>query len=324
MEKTRSVRIRDPQGHPQQPDRPRGRRAPAARALAVDRHRRHAGPRPPVFGLAALRVAAPRLPPRGNAARPCDRSRDQPAPPARNRDAASAAADREARDPADGHGRPVSDRRGGDRARDAVQAGGHLARGDAVGSERGIGVAEQPFNWRPTIAKRVAVAAAVFAVWTLGIEIRLIYLQVVSHADLVARAERQQMRTVPSPAKRGEISDRHGRVLAYSVDADTIYAVPHEIERQGQDRDRVVRRARRLSRQGSRRASRAAERRSRLHLRQAARHPARSQARRRPQSRGRRLHEGEPPLLSEPGAGRARAGLRRHRQRRPRRSRSGV
>jgi cell division protein FtsI (penicillin-binding protein 3) len=96
--------------------------------------------------------------------------------------------------------------------------------------ERGIGVAEQPFNWRPTIAKRVAVAAAVFAVWTLGIEVRLIYLQVVSHADLVARAERQQMRTVPSPAKRGEISDRHGRVLAYSVDADTIYAVPHEIE----------------------------------------------------------------------------------------------
>ena len=91
-------------------------------------------------------------------------------------------------------------------------------------------MAEQPFTWRPTIAKRVAVAAAVFAVWTLGIEIRLIYLQVVSHADLVARAERQQMRTVPSPAKRGEISDRHGRVLAYSVDADTIYAVPHEIE----------------------------------------------------------------------------------------------
>ena len=91
-------------------------------------------------------------------------------------------------------------------------------------------MAEQPFNWRPTIVRRVGVAAIAFAVWTLGIELRLVYLQVVSHADLVARAERQQMRTVSSPAKRGEIADRNGRILAYSVDADTIYAVPHEVE----------------------------------------------------------------------------------------------
>ena len=45
----------------------------------------------------------------------------------------------------------------------------------------------------------------------------------------MARAERQQMSTVDAPAKRGEIFDRHGRVLAYSVDADSIYAVPTEI-----------------------------------------------------------------------------------------------
>jgi cell division protein FtsI/penicillin-binding protein 2 len=32
------------------------------------------------------------------------------------------------------------------------------------------------------------------------------------------------------PAKRGEILDRRGRLLAYSVDADTIYAVPYEID----------------------------------------------------------------------------------------------
>lgn len=37
------------------------------------------------------------------------------------------------------------------------------------------------------------------------------------------------MSTVPAPAKRGEIFDRTGRLLAYSVDADTIYAVPTEI-----------------------------------------------------------------------------------------------
>src|SRR5688572_24828043 len=34
-------------------------------------------------------------------------------------------------------------------------------------------------------------------------------------------------------AKRGDILDRHGRVLAYSVDADSVYGVPSEIEDAG-------------------------------------------------------------------------------------------
>ena len=38
------------------------------------------------------------------------------------------------------------------------------------------------------------------------------------------------MRTVTAPAKRGEILDRTGRVLAYSVDADSVFADPTEIE----------------------------------------------------------------------------------------------
>jgi cell division protein FtsI (penicillin-binding protein 3) len=91
-------------------------------------------------------------------------------------------------------------------------------------------VAEPAFNWRPTVKRRLLVAAGVFLVWTTAIEARLIYLQVISHAELTARAERQQQRTIASPAKRGEISDRHGRLLAYSVDADTIYAVPYEVQ----------------------------------------------------------------------------------------------
>lgn len=73
------------------------------------------------------------------------------------------------------------------------------------------------------------VAAAALVLWVAAIEARLVVLQVVQHADLVARAERQQMSTVPAPAKRGEIFDRNGHLLAYSVDADTIYAVPTEI-----------------------------------------------------------------------------------------------
>ena len=90
------------------------------------------------------------------------------------------------------------------------------------------------------------VAAGALVLWVAGIEARLLTLQVVQHDDLVARAERQQMSTVPAPAKRGEIFDRNGRLLAYSVDADTIYAVPTEISDPAKDRGRVVRRVGRL------------------------------------------------------------------------------
>ncbi len=73
-------------------------------------------------------------------------------------------------------------------------------------------------------------AAIVLGLWTIAIEARLVHLQVVRHEQMVDRATRQQMRTVPASAQRGEILDRGGRVLAYSVDADTVYAVPTEID----------------------------------------------------------------------------------------------
>jgi cell division protein FtsI (penicillin-binding protein 3) len=86
------------------------------------------------------------------------------------------------------------------------------------------------------LQRRLVVASAVFALWAAGIETRLIVLQVFQHDELVARADKQQMRTVAAPAKRGEIFDRRGRMLAYSVDADTIWAVPSEIK----DTDKTV------------------------------------------------------------------------------------
>jgi len=83
--------------------------------------------------------------------------------------------------------------------------------------------------WRTTLKSRIVVAAVGLFVWSAGIEARLIYLQVYRHAELAARAERQQLRTVAASGKRGEILDREGHVFAYSVDADSIYAVPTEI-----------------------------------------------------------------------------------------------
>jgi cell division protein FtsI (penicillin-binding protein 3) len=84
-------------------------------------------------------------------------------------------------------------------------------------------------DWRRTVRSRLLVFAAIFGAWTIGIEARLVYLQVVQHADMTARANRQQLREIKPAAKRGEILDRHGRVLAYSVDGDAIAADPSEV-----------------------------------------------------------------------------------------------
>jgi len=84
--------------------------------------------------------------------------------------------------------------------------------------------------WRETLRRRTVVAAVVFGAWVAVVECRLVFLQVIRHADLVARATLQQMRKVDVAAKRGDILDRKGRVLATSVDADSIYAVPSAIE----------------------------------------------------------------------------------------------
>jgi cell division protein FtsI (penicillin-binding protein 3) len=89
--------------------------------------------------------------------------------------------------------------------------------------------APAPFEWRQMLKTRVAVCAVVFAVWTVGIEARLMYLQVIRHTEMTTRANRQQVRTVTPAAKRGEILDRNGRVLAFSVDAETIAADPSQV-----------------------------------------------------------------------------------------------
>ena len=84
-------------------------------------------------------------------------------------------------------------------------------------------------DWRRTLKSRLAVAAAIFLVWSCAIEARLIHLQVFQRDALAARAARQQSDTIELAARRGEILDRNGRILAFSVDAETIYAVPSKI-----------------------------------------------------------------------------------------------
>ncbi len=87
-----------------------------------------------------------------------------------------------------------------------------------------------PDAWRATLRRRVLWILVAFVAWTAGIEYRLVYLQVYRHDEYVAKARRQQMRTLTLAAIRGDIVDRQNRVLATSADVESVYAVPTEID----------------------------------------------------------------------------------------------
>jgi cell division protein FtsI (penicillin-binding protein 3) len=85
-------------------------------------------------------------------------------------------------------------------------------------------------SWRATVKRRLAVVFFGLLLWSAGIEARLVYLQVVQHDVLTQRAERQQQKTRVMPAKRGDILDRDGGVLAMSVEVESIFVDPSQIE----------------------------------------------------------------------------------------------
>jgi cell division protein FtsI (penicillin-binding protein 3) len=69
-----------------------------------------------------------------------------------------------------------------------------------------------------------------FLIWTLSICGRLFWLQIVRHKEFVERAQKQQQRTFEVAPRRGVLYDRNLRELAMTVQADSIYAVPTEID----------------------------------------------------------------------------------------------
>jgi cell division protein FtsI (penicillin-binding protein 3) len=69
-----------------------------------------------------------------------------------------------------------------------------------------------------------------FLLWTLAICSRLFWLQVVRHEKYVERAQKQQHRTFEVAPRRGALYDRNLHELAMTVQADSIYAVPNEID----------------------------------------------------------------------------------------------
>jgi len=82
----------------------------------------------------------------------------------------------------------------------------------------------------PLKRARFWIICLVFLVWALAISGRLFWLQIVRHKDYVERAEKQQLRTFEVAPRRGVLYDRNLRELAMTVQADSFYAVPSEID----------------------------------------------------------------------------------------------
>jgi cell division protein FtsI (penicillin-binding protein 3) len=69
-----------------------------------------------------------------------------------------------------------------------------------------------------------------FFLWAVLIVFRLFWLQVVRHKEFVERADRQQQRTFEVAPRRGVLYDRNLHELAMTVQVDSIFAVPTEID----------------------------------------------------------------------------------------------
>ncbi len=76
-----------------------------------------------------------------------------------------------------------------------------------------------------------------FLFWAGVIAARLFWLQIVRHSEYVERAQRQQQRTFEVAPHRGVLYDRNLRELAMTVQVDSIYAVPTEMD----DKDAAAR-----------------------------------------------------------------------------------
>jgi len=91
-------------------------------------------------------------------------------------------------------------------------------------------VASQSGDKSAVIRPRAMLVAAILLLGFAGVGVRLVYLQVLKHQTLYAKAIRQQQEIVELPPKRGAITDRNGRELAVSIDTDSLYAVPADVE----------------------------------------------------------------------------------------------
>ncbi|MCK9221958.1 MAG: penicillin-binding transpeptidase domain-containing protein [Limnochordia bacterium] len=70
---------------------------------------------------------------------------------------------------------------------------------------------------------------AIFLFFSIAV-CRLLYVQLLQYQFFQAEGLKQRLRPIPVDAKRGTIYDRNGYVLAKSISASSVYAIPVEVE----------------------------------------------------------------------------------------------
>lgn len=86
-------------------------------------------------------------------------------------------------------------------------------------------------QWRRTIRRRILVLVAVLTLWAVGVETRLVHLQVWQHDNLKGFANKQRDRVRSVLGQRGDILDRNGNILATSYQGNTVYIAAGEIDK---------------------------------------------------------------------------------------------
>jgi len=76
---------------------------------------------------------------------------------------------------------------------------------------------------------RLLIVAGFVALWMGAVFARLGYLQLVEHGTYLAKAHRQQQRTIEITPKRGAIYDRNMHPLAMSTEVESAFAIPTEL-----------------------------------------------------------------------------------------------
>src|SRR5580700_9484006 len=78
--------------------------------------------------------------------------------------------------------------------------------------------------------KRLLWLLRALILWVVVIFLRLIWLQVMQHDDLLRQAQSQQQRVVLIQAQRGSILDRAGQPLAKSLPAQSVLVNPKRVK----------------------------------------------------------------------------------------------
>src|SRR5215210_7241952 len=101
------------------------------------------------------------------------------------------------------------------------------------------------YSTSPLLASRTPPWRSKFLVALVGLSFcvllgRAVYVQIVGSAFFLKQGEIRYGRTLELPASRGRIVDRNGLILASSVPAPSLWAIPKDLEGDGAQRSRLA------------------------------------------------------------------------------------